>query len=273
MGGGEGPRISGRERPVLSSAIVVATIAILFAANTLAAGAALLMGRDSTEAASSCSTSRQPTICGWENITAQGPGGYYVCTGSNGNEYSSGPVYTDVSLVAQASGGSPPYTFTWNFLGEASNATGARITENFSQPYPPLVNVSVQDSQGEKNWLFIQLPEPGTPRSFKYRDPRVAILPAQCTTSCLWSTDASPHLWYWIEGWLKTSHVPEFWSVRLDRKTPRGGQFGDCSRRASLSLRPKSPRCSAMGGSNTQALCSLELRSIEGSKWHRLLSG
>lgn len=164
MGGGEGPRISGRERPVLSSAIVVATIAILFAANTLAAGAALLMGRDSTEAASSCSTSRQPTICGWENITAQGPGGYYVCTGSNGNEYSSGPVYTDVSLVAQASGGSPPYTFTWNFLGEASNATGARITENFSQPYPPLVNVSVQDSQGEKNWLFIQLPEPGTPR-------------------------------------------------------------------------------------------------------------
>ena len=164
VGGGKGPTISSRERLVLSSAIVVATIAILFSTSTLTASAAPLIGRESTEALSSCSTSRQPTICGWENITAQGPGGYYVCTGPNGNEFSSGPVYTDVSLVARASGGSPPYTFTWNFLGEANNTTGARVTENFSQPYPPLVNVSVQDSQGEKNWLFIQSPVPGTPR-------------------------------------------------------------------------------------------------------------
>lgn len=111
-----------------------------------------------------CSTTGQPAICAWENLTSEGPGGHYVCTGSNGNLYSSGPVFSNVSFAAQASGGFPPYTFLWTGWGE--NASGAVVTVNFSEPTPPMnVSVSVHDTKGEANWVLLSYLEPDSPVS------------------------------------------------------------------------------------------------------------
>lgn len=87
-------------------------------------------------------------------------GGGYYCVDDTG-QLGTHPFWLNVSFKAQASNGTPPYAFSWEFGDGSSVATGPNVNHSYSTDRDWAVNVTVTDAKGNVTIAHTRVNAPG----------------------------------------------------------------------------------------------------------------
>ena len=100
---------------------------------------------------------------GWANVTIRGGGGNY-CIGDSG-QIGTHPAWENVSFVALAWNGNPPYQYVWSFGDGTENVSGARVYHTYQQYGNWHVILTVTDASAALNTtrLLVQYIPPPDP--------------------------------------------------------------------------------------------------------------
>lgn len=112
----------------------------------------------------------------------------------------SGTVPLDVTFTGSASGGSPPYSFFWDF-GDGENSSSASPSHTYQTPGTFTASLTVMDSVESQRTASVVITATAPPLEFAVTaDPASGVVPLSVAFVCMVSSGSPPYAYAWVFG-------------------------------------------------------------------------